>query len=288
MPSLKTWRLPPGTDERVATIVREVLSRLDPRNANNDFADGLVANEAGDVTLGNAAYPIGRSAPVVTLVSKIGNTGKAAGQRFFPTNSRANRFSAQNTDPLTSSSDASTSTITISAHTVTDGEGTRSYSGGSVIGVATDQTWWVYGTDVDLLGGSIAYSATTDPTVVVSNHDYYYVGVIKTAKNAATANVSAATQANPCEITTSAAHGFDTGDTVQFSGVVGMTQLNSLPATSITKVSATKFTLDGIDSTGYGAYVSGGTVTRKNTTGSGGTGGVGGNGAGFGWGFNLP
>ena len=288
MPSLKTWRLPPGTDERVATIVREVLARLDPRNADNDFAGGLVANEAGDITLGNSAYPVGRTAPVVTLVSRIANTGKAVDQRFLPTVSVSNRLSAQNTDPLTSSSDATVATITISTHTVQYGAGLVSYSGGTITGLTPEETFFVYGDDADLTGGAVAYTATTDPQVVVAGNSRYYVGVIKTAKNAATANVSAATQANPCAITTSAPHGFDDGDTVTFAGVGGMTQLNALPATAITKTGASTFTLNGIDSSAFGVFTTGGTVTRANTTGSGGTGGVGGNGAGFPWGYNLP
>lgn len=74
--------------------------------------------------------------------------------------------------------------------------------------------------------------------------------------------ITGATQANPCVIT-SAGHGFRTGIQVTISGVVGMTQLNGNTYT-ITRIDANTFSLDGVNSTGYGAYVSGGSaVTYK-------------------------
>jgi hypothetical protein len=72
--------------------------------------------------------------------------------------------------------------------------------------------------------------------------------------------ITAASQANPVQVTTSAAHGRTTGDRIQIESVVGMTQMNDRLYT-ITVIDATKFTLDGIDGTGYTAYGSGGTVT---------------------------
>ena len=74
---------------------------------------------------------------------------------------------------------------------------------------------------------------------------------------AASKPITAATQANPCQVTTSVAHDWSTGAKVQITGVVGMTQLNDQMYT-ITVVDATNFTLDGIDSSAYTAYTSGG------------------------------
>lgn len=71
--------------------------------------------------------------------------------------------------------------------------------------------------------------------------------------------ISGATQANPCVITTATAHGFSTGDNVQIDNVVGMTELNNSVYT-VTVLSSTTFSLDGIDSTAYTAYTSGGNV----------------------------
>ncbi len=69
--------------------------------------------------------------------------------------------------------------------------------------------------------------------------------------------ITAATQANPCQIT-SANHGLVTGRSVFIYGVVGMTELNG-NSYFITVVDANNFTLDGVNSTGFGLYVSGGT-----------------------------
>lgn len=69
--------------------------------------------------------------------------------------------------------------------------------------------------------------------------------------------ITGATQANPCEIT-SASHGLSTGDEVQIYDVGGMTELNGFVFT-ITVTGTNTFTLDGIDSTSYTAYTSGGT-----------------------------
>lgn len=71
-------------------------------------------------------------------------------------------------------------------------------------------------------------------------------------------SMSGATQANPCVITATA-HGFTNGQSVQITGVVGMTQLNGNSYT-VANATADTFELSGIDSTAYGAYVSGGTI----------------------------
>ena len=72
--------------------------------------------------------------------------------------------------------------------------------------------------------------------------------------------ITAATQANPCQIT-STAHGLTTGNEVLIENVVGMTELNGNVYT-VTVVDANNFTLDSTDSTAYTAYVSGGDLTH--------------------------
>jgi|ERR1700722_3764102 len=71
--------------------------------------------------------------------------------------------------------------------------------------------------------------------------------------------ITAATNANPCQIT-SAVHNLSTGNQIIISGVGGMTQLNGNTYT-ITVVDANNFTLNGINSTAFGAYTSGGEWT---------------------------
>lgn len=77
--------------------------------------------------------------------------------------------------------------------------------------------------------------------------------------------ITGVTQANPA-VVTSAAHGFSNGDWVYISGVVGMTRLNGRTF-KVAGVATNTFQLQDVDgnninSTGYGAYVSGGTVSR--------------------------
>lgn len=64
------------------------------------------------------------------------------------------------------------------------------------------------------------------------------------------------TQANPGVVTTSASHGYTTGDEVILSGIVGMEELNGRQVT-VTVLSTTTFSI-GIDTTSYTAYTSGG------------------------------
>jgi hypothetical protein len=78
--------------------------------------------------------------------------------------------------------------------------------------------------------------------------------------------ITAATQATP-GVVTSAAHGYSNGDWVKIYDVVGMTELNGRTF-QIAGVAANTFQLIDpltgatVNTTGYGAYVSGGTVAR--------------------------
>ncbi len=70
--------------------------------------------------------------------------------------------------------------------------------------------------------------------------------------------ISAATQANPVQVTC-VGHGRTTGDQALIVGVVGMTQLNDRMFT-VTVIDANNVTLDGVDGTGFTAYASAGTL----------------------------
>lgn len=71
----------------------------------------------------------------------------------------------------------------------------------------------------------------------------------------ALATITGATQANPCVIT--AANDFSNGETVEINNVAGMSELNGNSYT-VANATPTSFELQGIDSTGYTAYTSGG------------------------------
>jgi hypothetical protein len=77
-----------------------------------------------------------------------------------------------------------------------------------------------------------------------------------------TTNVSAATNATPIVITTSAVHGLVTGDTVVITGAAGNTAANG--TWEVTVTSTTQFSLTG--SAGNGAWTSGGTVRKRTNT----------------------
>lgn len=69
------------------------------------------------------------------------------------------------------------------------------------------------------------------------------------------------TQANPAVVTYSGADNYANGDRVFITGVEGMTQLNNLEfEVANVDTGANTFELLAVDSTGYGAYTSGGTV----------------------------
>jgi len=73
------------------------------------------------------------------------------------------------------------------------------------------------------------------------------------------ATITNVTQANPAVVTTSAAHTFVNGESVTITDVVGMTELNGNTYV-IANVTSTTFELQGIDSTGFTAYISGGSA----------------------------
>lgn len=72
--------------------------------------------------------------------------------------------------------------------------------------------------------------------------------------------ITSISQANPAVVAVTA-HGYSNGDQVYITGVGGMTEVNGKFFT-VANVTAGTFELSGIDSTGYGAYVSGGTASK--------------------------
>lgn len=80
---------------------------------------------------------------------------------------------------------------------------------------------------------------------------------------ASTMSVTGASQADPCVITVADTSALTTGDWIMITSVVGMTQLNN-KMYKITVVDGTTFSLDDIDSSGYTAWSSAGTITYGN------------------------
>ena len=70
------------------------------------------------------------------------------------------------------------------------------------------------------------------------------------------------TQANPAIVTYTGADNYSNGDSVYIEGVVGMTNVNGYEFTvANVNTGANTFELQGVDSTSYGAYTSGGNVS---------------------------
>lgn len=76
--------------------------------------------------------------------------------------------------------------------------------------------------------------------------------------------ITGATNANPCQIT-SANHNLVTGSVITITGVGGMTQLNGNTYT-VTVLNANNFTLNGVNSTLFGVYTTGGSWTANSQT----------------------
>lgn len=81
---------------------------------------------------------------------------------------------------------------------------------------------------------------------------------------AATKAITGATNANPCVLTI-VGNGYTNGDTIKVVDVIGMEELNER-AFIVSAAATDSVTLKGVNSTGYGTYVSGGTAAKATMT----------------------
>jgi len=135
----------------------------------------------------------------------------------------------------------------------TDGDDFSAGSGG-----------YVYFFAEDAIVGIMNYTASTgEKETLVADTDT--IGVYDQGANQfqglydEVASISAVTQANPGVVTTSANHGLANGQYVYIDSVVGMTELNG-HLFRVANQTATTFELEGVDTSGFTAYSSGGTV----------------------------
>lgn len=99
------------------------------------------------------------------------------------------------------------------------------------------------------------YGLTSTAMLACGNSNIYEVPSVS-------ANISGATKANPCVITTSTSHGLSNSDSVYIKNVSGMTELNGNTYT-VANVTADTFELSATDSSSYTTYVSGGEVNKE-------------------------
>jgi hypothetical protein len=104
--------------------------------------------------------------------------------------------------------------------------------------------------------------------------DCFFVDSGLSYDGGAALDISAVTQADPCQITTGLNHGFETGDQIKITGVEGMTELNN-QVFSVLYIDDTNFSLKdstnsfNIDSSAFSAYSSAGSAQKVENTFSG-------------------
>lgn len=294
MTDLTRIPVPPSLPAELRPVLQkwqvEVLAAVDARNAQWAGASGYVANADGTITLKAGAGIDGRTgSSLPTVLQRLANNGTASDSRLINLVNYANRNSVQSADDiLTSSSGASSSTISVAAHTVKFDYGTVSYGSGSIAGLNTATDYLVYADDTTPpAGGAVSYAATTNPSDLIAT-GRYFVGTITTAIAATSGTVTAATAANPIVLTIGT-HGWTTGQQAAAASFTGAYAALNGNTYTITVVSPTQVSVP-VDGTAFGAWVSGGTLTRVSTStqGGGGAGAGGGGGGGIWDGYNIP
>lgn len=282
--SLRNSLLPPIPDGPISgsalrSILTEwqtrVLAALDVRNDANDFAGAMYQDANGKVVLGADARLTGRpSSSLPTVLTRVGDNGRASTQTFLPQVQTGGVSSRQDSGPVSAEATSLEAEITIDAHTLQYGDRLVSYNAGSITGLSPDTNYYVYADDPEYAGGAVSYTATSNGQLVTANNGRYFVGAVRTTVALSTATISGATSANPVQFTTSAPHGWNTGNTVLLSGLPGSfgTTFNA-GVWTITRTGASTFTI-AVDGSAYGAYTSGGTAQRQSSTAISGSGGA--------------
>ncbi len=282
--SLRTAQLPPIPSGPInGETLRSILTAWqtqelalgDVRNAASDIAGGLYQGTDGSLIVGADARLTGRaSSSLPTVLAKVGDNGQASTPQFLPITQTGGLTSTQDSGPVTAESDGVTAEIAIAAHTVQYGDGTLvSYNAGSVTGLDPNEDYRVYTDDANYAGGAVSYSATTNRQLLTASNARVFVGAVRTTPALATATITAATSANPVAFTTSAAHGWNTGNTVLMAGLPGdFGNTFNAGVWTITRTGASTFTI-AVNGGAFAAYTSGGTATRQSTTAISGQGG---------------
>ncbi|MDQ2069310.1 hypothetical protein [Natronospira bacteriovora] len=140
------------------------------------YLDGVMLEElvGNDETPSEFAFPTvsigGTALPI--------NDGRLTDMRGMMALLGFNRSPAlQNEYPISSVDDGSSVTITVGSHTRRGGSaGTVSYGSGDISGLSYETTYYIYCSDPDYQGGSVAYLATQTVQDVVADDGNVYVG----------------------------------------------------------------------------------------------------------------
>jgi len=126
----------------------------------------------------------------------------------------------------------------------------------SNVGSVTDYDFIYFNTPISV--GGLILEGTYRVLQSTGTGTYQITAAQNATATVSTVSITGATQANPCEITATS-HGRSNGDLVYIDGVSGMTELNGGIYT-VANASANTFELSGVNSTGYTAYSTGGSV----------------------------
>lgn len=116
----------------------------------------------------------------------------------------------------------------------------------------------------DYSGKRFPLIGDTEPSLRVSILFMQY----KTDRSSSNLTITNITQDNPAVVTVSSLESVETFDTIIISGVLGMTEVNGTPFV-VGEISGSTFKLwefpayKNVDSTGFSAYTSGGTITKQ-------------------------
>lgn len=145
----------------------------------------------------------------------------------------------------------------VSLIAVNDSTGSPVFLGRAKAGTATSsEKWQIRKITYDSNGGVTRVQWPEDDSGKATT-DYIYAWSSFTPLT-----ITGITQANPAVVTVASTTTLTNGDQIIITGVSGMTQVN-FTGTNIYTVAGktpTTFQLSGINSSGYGAYTSGGTV----------------------------
>jgi len=127
--------------------------------------------------------------------------------------------------------------------------------------------WGYYGGKVLIDGAPTEWPDSSEVgTIALTDAKTQYLELHRVS--AATFSVTGFTVSATPTVTTSAAHGYQPGQTVYFDTLGGMTQMNKAFATVLTAPTSTTFTIDTSTASGFSAYTSGGTVAACGATGT--------------------
>lgn len=228
----------------VAAMVADTLLVLNDSISVEDYATG---NNSGvlffTVVASGAGTPDGGQ-----FIDLPNTTPPLQAKQIFPTVIQVKSFGA-----VEGASDSITNIQAALDVAFTEGVTVVQLSGDFSVDPSTSALIIKEGVYLDLNWGTLTRIGTDKNKNMIENFE---------ANADSEKNISGATQANPCVITTSTAHGYAVGDRVYINDISGMTELNFETYQIASVPTTTTFSLLDTDSISFTAYSSGGRSVR--------------------------